>query len=111
MWTDLASKQAANDAKFRLVFFASKGNALEAFELTDGLFGARPTSVQFLAEDFGLFFMAVSIGNDRQEAVLSGRLAIGLAVIALVADHGARLGPADLEQGLEQGARRFVRRR
>ena len=29
-------------------------------------------------------------------------LAIGLAVIALVADHGARLDVAEFEQGLEQ---------
>ena len=84
-------------------FFASKRDALEAFELADGLFDARSASIEFLANGFGFFLVAVSIRNDRQDAALLRGLTIGLAVITFVADHGAWLDRAEFKQGLEQG--------
>ena len=82
--------------------FAAQGDAFEAFELADGLFDARPSSVERACEALWPVFDVLPVGNDGQGASFPGELAVSGAVIALVGDDGA--GPdigADVHQGLE----------
>jgi hypothetical protein len=60
VWADLikmnAATSATNDAKFRVVFFASQGDALEPFELADSLLDAGSAAIERLGEDFRNMF-------------------------------------------------------
>ena len=82
--------------------FAAQSDAFEAFELSDGLFDARPSPVERPCEAFWPVFGVFSVGNDGQGASFPGELTVSGAVVALVGDDGA--GPdigAEVHQGLE----------
>ena len=82
--------------------FAERDDALEAFELSDGLFDAGPSSVERPCEAFWPVFRVLSVRNDDQGASFPGELAVSGAVIAFVGDDG--VGPdigAEVHQGLE----------
>ena len=86
-------------------FFASQRDALEAFELADGLFDAGPPPVERPCEPLRPVFGVLSVGDDGQGAFFPRALAVSGAVIGLVSDDDA--GPdigTEVHQGLEMRA-------
>ena len=71
-------------------FLATESNALEALELSDALLDAGASAVERFRKESGSVLGIRLGGNDRADAAGSGGLAVGLAVVALVADNGAR---------------------
>src|SRR3954471_1599100 len=71
-------------------FFASESNALEALELPDALLDAGASAVERFRKESAPVLGICLGGNDGADAAGSGGLAVGLAVVALVADCGAR---------------------
>ena len=90
------------DLKFRSVFFAAEGDALEALEPPDALFDAGAGFIEGACEEGWLVLFVGLVGNDGSDAARSRGVPIGLAGVAFVADDGAGLnvGP-DVEQGFE----------
>lgn len=84
---------------------AAQSDALEALELADGLLDSGTASIEGLGEEHGLVLRVLPEGDDRRDAACSSRLTVGLCVIALVGDGGARrdIG-TDVEQRLEVAA-------
>ena len=78
--------------------FAAQGDALEAFELADSLFGAGAGSVERPCEPLWPVFGVLAVGNDGQGAFFPGALAVFGAVIGLVGDNGAGpdIGPRSI---------------
>ena len=86
-------------------FLAAQRDPLEALELADGLLDAGAAFVESTREKLRLGGNVAAVWNDRADAAPACRLAICPAVIALVADHGARRDVrADIEQCLEIAA-------
>ena len=71
-------------------FLATESNALEALELSDALLDAGASAVELFRKESGSVLGIRLGGNDGADAAGSGGLAVGLAVVALVADNGAR---------------------
>ena len=71
-------------------FLATESNALEALELSDALLDAGASAVERFRKESGSVLGIRLGGNDGADAAGSGGLAVGLAVVALVADNGAR---------------------
>src|SRR3954453_13562412 len=71
-------------------FLATQSNALEALELSDALLDAGASAVERFRKESGSVLGIRLGGNDGADAAGSGGLAVGLAVVALVADNGAR---------------------
>jgi len=71
-------------------FLATQSNALEALELSDALLDAGASAVERFREESGPVLGVRLRWNDGADAAGSGGLAVGLAVVALVADGGAR---------------------
>ena len=71
-------------------FLATQSNALEALELSDALLDAGASAVERFREESGPVLGVRLRWNDGADAAGSGGLAVGLAVVALVADNGAR---------------------
>jgi hypothetical protein len=82
--------------------FAAERDALEALEPSDALLDAGAGLVKGSSEESRLVPFVGFVRNDGRDPSPSGRVAVGLAGVALVADDGARLnvGP-DVEQGFE----------
>lgn len=70
--------------------FATHGKPLESFRLADQDLDPCPQSIKRLREKPRLIPDVRTIGNDRQATVISCGRAIGLGIVALVGDHGAR---------------------
>ena len=83
-------------------FLAAQGDALEAFELADGLLDTGAGAVQRLGEETGRGPGIRAVRDDRADAAPGGGLAVGPGIVALVGNDSARpdVG-ADVEQGLE----------
>jgi hypothetical protein len=82
--------------------FATQRNAFEAFEPSDALLDARTRLVESSREEGWFVALVGFVRNDGSNAALPGRLAIGLAGVAFVADDGARLNVgSDVEQNIE----------
>src|SRR4051794_27884177 len=71
-------------------FLATQSNTLEALELSDALLDAGASAVERFREESGPVLGVRLRWNDGADAAGSGGLAVGLAVVALVADGGAR---------------------
>jgi hypothetical protein len=71
-------------------FLTSEGDALEALELADGLLDASASAVERAWEESGPVFCRGFERDDGADAARARRLAIAVAVVALVADGGAR---------------------
>src|SRR3954454_15789312 len=71
-------------------FLATESNPLEALELSDALLDAGASAVERFREESGPVLGVRLRWNDGADAAGSGGLAVGLAVVALVADGGAR---------------------
>ena len=71
-------------------FFATESNALEPLELADALLDAGASTVERSRKESGPMLGICLGGNDWANAAGSGGLAVGLAVVALVPDGGAR---------------------
>ena len=86
-------------------FVAAHGDAFEALELADGLFDAGPQTVEALWEEPASLPGIFATWDDRRDAAVTGGLAIGGTVVALVGhgDAGADIG-SDVERGFELGA-------
>ena len=67
-------------------FLATESNALEALELSDALLDAGASAVEGFRKESGSVLGIRLGGNDGADAAGSGGLAVGLAVVALVAD-------------------------
>ena len=90
-------------------FLAAECNAFEAFELAYGDFDARPGFVEKSGKVLGLVLCVGLLRNDRHDATASAQGAVGLAVVALVADGGARLDVgAEIEEYGEMRAIAFL---
>ena len=86
-------------------FLAAQRDPLEALELADGLLDAGAPFVESTREEFRLGDDVAAVRNDGADAAPACRLAICLAVIALIADHcPGRDIRAKVEQGLEIAA-------
>jgi hypothetical protein len=82
--------------------FASQGDALEALQPPEALFDARTRLVEGPGEEGGFVLFVGFVRDDRSNAALSRRLAVGLAGVTLVANDGARLNVRpDVEQNFE----------
>lgn len=86
-------------------FLAAQGDPLEAFEFADALFDPGAAFVEEAEKESRFCESAVAVRDYRADAALARGLAIGFAVVALVADDGARryVG-ADVEQDREISA-------
>jgi hypothetical protein len=71
-------------------FLASECDTLEALELADGLLDAGTPAVEGFWEEGGSIFVGRPRRDHGADATRSGRLTVGLGVVALVADGGAR---------------------
>lgn len=80
-------------------FLAPQGDALEALELPDGLLDAGPAAVESFREEGRAVLGGALDRDDRADAAGARSGAIGLAVVALVADGGAW---RDLRAEIEQ---------
>jgi hypothetical protein len=69
---------------------ASQGDALEAFQLADGLLDARAGSVEHFREESGLVFCVGAVRDDRDDATLSTSCAVGGGIVAFVRQGCAR---------------------
>src|SRR5213083_3800598 len=67
-------------------FLATESNALEALELSDALLDAGASAVERFRKESGPVLGVRLRWNDGADAAGSGGLAVGLAVVALVAD-------------------------
>src|SRR3954452_15410245 len=70
--------------------YDADGSATEALELFDALLDAGASAVERFRKESGSVLGIRLGGNDGADAAGSGGLAVGLAVVALVADNGAR---------------------
>ena len=77
----------------------AEGDAFEALQLSHGLLDAGAASVEGAREEGGRVLGRRLDGDDGTDAARARRLAIGLAVVAFVADGGAR---GDLGAEVEQ---------
>lgn len=85
-----------------LCLFAAKRDALEALELADGLFDAGAAAVERVGEEVRLVLLVGLVRDDRDDAALACRGAVGLAGIPLAADRIARIDiGAEVEQDFE----------
>src|SRR4030081_186791 len=84
---------------------AAQGDAFEALDLADALFGAGASFVEYLGEErrFGGGILAVRDGGA--DAAPARRLSVRLGVVAFVAEHRPRGDVrANVEQDLEVAA-------
>ena len=85
--------------------FAAHSDALEAFELADGLLDARPELVETLRKEPASMLGVLPPRDDRGDAARAGGVAFGLAVVSLVGHRDARADiRADVERRLELDA-------
>ncbi len=83
-------------------FLAPESNSLEALELSDGLLDAGAGAVERPRKESRAVLGVCLRWDHRADAAGSGGLAVGFAVVALVANDGARrdIGP-EIEQDRE----------
>jgi len=81
---------------------APQGDAFEALEFADTLLDTGARLVENAGKERGLCGGVVTVGDGGTDAALARRLAVGLGVVTLVAEHRARRDVgADVEQDLE----------
>jgi hypothetical protein len=86
-------------------FLAAQGDPFEPLELADGLLDAGAPLVEDFGKEGGLCGSILAIGDGGADAASAGRLAVGLGVVTLIAEHGpGRDVGADVEQDLEIAA-------
>ena len=84
---------------------AAQGDAFEALELAVALLDAGASGVEDFGKEGGLVFGVLAVGDDRADAAAARRLAVGLGIVALVAEHRpGRDVRADVEQECEIAA-------
>ena len=84
-----AATSATNELKFCL-FSRNGGNALEAFELAEGLIDVHSVSIERFSEDLRDGLRRRSVGNDRHDALLSCGSLVRFVVIILAGDDDTR---------------------
>ena len=83
-------------------FLAAQRDPLKALEPADGLLDAGAAFIERAWEELRLGGGITAVRDDGTDAAPACRFAVGLAVIAFVADHRpGRDVRADVEQGLE----------
>jgi len=84
---------------------AAQGDAFEALELAVALLDAGASGVEDFGKEGGLVFGVLAVGDDGADAAAARRLPVGLGIVALVAENGARRDVrADVEQECEIAA-------
>ena len=91
---ELDQVEARNDSHERAEvpcgLIAAQGDTLEALELAHGDLDARPGFVENVWKVRGSVLCVGLLRDDRHDAARAAQGAVGLAVVALVADGGAR---------------------
>jgi hypothetical protein len=85
--------------------FAAQSDAFEALDFADALLDAGAPLVEDLGKECGFRRGILPVGDYRTDAAPACRLAVGLGVVALVAENRPRRDVrADVEQDLEIAA-------
>src|SRR5262249_43460972 len=86
-------------------FLAAQGDTLEALDFADALFNAGAALVEDFGEEFGLGLGVLAVRDGGADGAPARRLAVGLGVVSLVAEHRSRGDVwADVEQDFEIAA-------
>ena len=86
---DDACRQMDEGQEIPCGLLAAQGDAFKALKFADGLLDTGASLVKGFREEGGLGLGIRLIRNDRRDAAFTCGLAVGLAVIALIADGGA----------------------
>ena len=85
--------------------FATQGDALEPFQLADGLFDAGAGAVEQLREESGFALRVLAVRDHRRDAARAAGGAVRRRIVALVGDGRARRNVgADVERCFQLGA-------
>ena len=87
---DEAASKCDEGCEILLGLLAAERDALEAFEFAHGDFDARSGFVEDVWEVLGPLLCVGLLRDDRNDAAFAAQVAIGLAVVAFVADGSAR---------------------
>jgi len=90
---------------------AAQGDPFKALEFADALLDAGATLIENAGKECWLCARILAVRNGGADAVLARRLAVGLGVVALVAENRPRGDVrADVEQDLKICGCRWLRR-
>ena len=102
---DKGASEGDEGGKVLRGFLAAQRDPLEALEFADGLLDAGAAFIERAWEELRLGGGIAAVRDDGTDTAPACRFAVGLAVIALIADHRpGRDVRADVEQGLERTA-------
>ena len=86
-------------------FLAAQRDALEALDLADGDFNARPPGVEDFRKEPRPVFDVRAVGDGGTDAAVAGGSAVGLRVVAFVGERGAGVEiRSDVQQDWEMRA-------